>query len=155
MEEITWHATAIGERAAPASRTKQPRCSSAGMVRRRTSEKNERGVPADGALAAAVREEVAVVRVELRARDHLHSCSVINAQPSLSDTRSAQATPPAARAPSPKRKRAHLGQFLHVGWLDVHDVEAALGGQVPQVYSEIIRREVRLVVAAGRGTRLQ
>mmetsp|Transcript_4104 Transcript_4104/g.14695 ORF Transcript_4104/g.14695 Transcript_4104/m.14695 type:complete len:419 (+) Transcript_4104:662-1918(+) len=65
---------------------------------------------ADGALAAAVREEVAVVRVELRARDH-------------------------------------LGQFLHVGWLDVHDVEAALGGQVPQVYSEIIRREVRLVVA--------
>lgn len=44
-----------------------------------------------------------------------------------------------------------LGQFFHVGGFDVHNVEAlVLNVQVPQVYSQVIRRDKGLSIAVHR-----
>lgn len=48
-------------------------------------------------------------------------------------------------------RRDDLRQFLHVGRLDVDDVEALVGYlQVPQVEPEVVRRQVRLLVRVDR-----
>lgn len=48
-------------------------------------------------------------------------------------------------------RRDDLRQFLHVGRLDVDDVEALVGDlQVPQIKPEVVRREVRLLVRVDR-----